>query len=115
MELKVNVLPTQTGLLFVINVMLGRAFAVMLVVILHPVTLSSKVIIVAPASTPVTTPVFTSIEALPGLLLLHVPGLTSASLSVIVEPTHTLDAPLIAGGKAFTVMVTGADDPQPVV
>jgi hypothetical protein len=44
------------------------------------------------------------------LLLLHVPP-DIASLRVVVDPTHTLNVPPIAGGAGFTVMIRVAAQP----
>ena len=61
--------------------------------------------VTTPAATPVTTPPET--VAL-GLLALHTPPLT-ASVSVILAPTFTLDAPVIVPDVVvFTVIVTVA-------
>ena len=46
--------------------------------------------------------------------MLHVPP-GKKSLNVIVEPTHTDDAPPIGEGPAFTVTTTDAKQPEPLV
>lgn len=62
----------------------------------HPV-LMVYVMVTAPASTPVTTPVVPSIAAIDGLLLLHVPPPVPCVI-VTVYVLHTLAGPLIADG-----------------
>ena len=57
-----------------------------------------------PADTPVTRPV-PAIVAAVVLLLLHVPPMV-ASVSGVVEPTHTVAVPVIAGGPEVTFTVT---------
>lgn len=69
-------------------------------------------IVAVPADTPVTTPE-ASIEATTVLLLLHVP-LPVTSLSVVVEPAHTLAVPVMADGTALTVTVVVAIQPRTV-
>ena len=60
-------------------------------------------IVVVPADTPVTTPVVSITEAMPGRLLLQVPPVV-ASAKVVVELTHTLSIPVIAKGNGSTVI-----------
>jgi len=80
-------------------------------VTLHDVAGTVYIIVVDPTATPVTTPV-EEILPMPGALLLQTPpGL--ASVSVIVEPTHTLLDPPIGNGFAFTVTTVVVE--QPVV
>jgi hypothetical protein len=70
--------------------------------------------VVLPAEIPVTTPVLASIVAAAVEPLLHVPPATLL-LSIIVDPAHTEDGPLIvpAFASAFTVNATDAVfDPQ---
>ena len=55
------------------------------------------VMTVVPKVPPVTTPVAEPIVATPVLLLTHVPPLT-ASVRVMVAPTHTAVGPLIGAG-----------------
>ena len=63
---------------------------------------------------PVTTPVPLTV-AKTVLLLLHVPPLI-ASDNGVVEPTHTVDKPVIgAVVVAITVTVVEAEHPGPVV
>ena len=65
-----------------------------------------------PVVTPVTLPVPEPIvNALPPAL--HTPPLTP-SASVVVAPTHTLPAPVIAVGVAFTVTVFVAAQPATI-
>jgi hypothetical protein len=59
---------------------------------------------VDPAVTPVATPVPEPIVATDVALLVQVPPAV-ASVNVVVTPEHTLDAPDIADGSAFTVAV----------
>ena len=59
--------------------------------------------LVVPAATPDTMPVVEPIVATPVALLLHVPPAVLLA-SVIVRPTQTLVAPVIAE-SAFTVIV----------
>ena len=54
-----------------------------------------------PAVTPATVPVDEPIVALP-LLLLQVPP--PASVKFVVDPAHTLLAPVIDDGNGFTVI-----------
>ena len=62
-------------------------------------------IVVVPVAMPVTIPVVAPTVAVPGELLSHVPpGVGSASM--IVEPTHTAEAPDMAPGKGLTTMFT---------
>lgn len=84
------------------------------VVIRHPVVLSVNVMVVGPVCIPVTVPDREPTVPLAKLLLLHVP-VGSVSVSVMLDPTHTAGEPLIVGGKGFTVTVTAAEAPQPVV
>lgn len=62
-----------------------------------------------PTPTPVTVPVFEPMVATASVLLVHVPPETLL-LRLIVEPTHTEEAPLIvpALGTGFTVTVAEA-------
>src|ERR1043165_3698376 len=66
----------------------------------------------APAATPVTTPVASTV-AVAELLLLHTPPLIALA-NAVVEPTHTDDAPVIDGTEP-TVMLAVAVQPPPVV
>jgi len=92
----------------------GTGFMVNTFVIWQLVVLSVKVIVVGPVPMPVTSPEPELMDAFPGLLLLHVPS-ASASVNVVVDPVQTFDDPFITGGSALTLMVTGAEDPQPVM
>ena len=67
--------------------------------------------VTVPAVTPVTIPVLAPTDAVPVLLLLHVPPVV-AELSVVTAPVHTVDAPDIAAGNGLTV--TTAITRQPV-
>jgi hypothetical protein len=64
-----------------------------------------------PAATPVTVPVLVTV-AMDVLPLLHVPPLVG-SVYTVVEPTHTLAAPLMADGEAITEIVLKAVHPVP--
>ena len=66
-------------------------------------------IVVVPASRPVTTPELLPTVAVVALLLLHVPPV-GVLLSVLLLPTHTVGVPPITAGRALTV--TLADTPQ---
>ena len=57
--------------------------------------------VAVPADMPVTNPVEVMV-AIVVLLLLQTPPMV-ASLSVVVDPTHTLAMPVIAGGPAVIV------------
>jgi len=72
---------------------------------------SVNVMVTVPAEFPVTTPVPEPTDASVGLLLLHV-ELPEPSVSVVVDPTHTLVVPPIAEGSALTV--NGVLAKQPV-
>ncbi len=62
---------------------------------------------------PVITPVDEPIVATDGLLLVHVPP--PELVTVLVDPTHTEETPVIAAGSTFTVKVVLDDAPQPVL
>ena len=66
-----------------------------------------------PARLPVTIPSVGSTDAMPGALLVQLPG-TVRSLSVMVEFTHTLFAPSIADGSAITLTVVDAVPVKPL-
>ena len=59
-------------------------------------------------------PVAAPIVARPALLVDHTPDAV-ASANVVVAPTHTVAAPVIAAGTSLTVKVTVASVPQPIV
>ena len=71
-------------------------------------------IVVEPFDTPVTTPVKEPTDAIPELLLVHVPP-DDALASVVVKPTHTLVVPVIAAGSGLIVTVVLALAVQPLV
>jgi len=82
----------------------GCAFTLITLVTYAPV-LFVKVITVVPGDIPVTTPEVMPTVATAVLLLVHdTPG--EASVTFMVEPTHTIDGPIIAPGSGFTVIVT---------
>ena len=62
------------------------------------------VMVAVPGDTPNTMPAVGVTAATDGLLLLHVPPDT-VLVRIIVEPTHTLEGPPIAGGPVVTVTV----------
>jgi hypothetical protein len=66
--------------------------------------------VVVPVERPVTIPLVASTVAIDILLLLQVP-VEVASLSVIVDPGHTDEAPVIAAGRGFTVAMAVATQP----
>ena len=70
--------------------------------------------VVVPALTPVTIPVLAMV-ATAVLVLLHVPPAV-ASLNEVVEPLHTIKAPLIPGGVVGNIStvttVVAATGPQ---
>jgi hypothetical protein len=71
-------------------------------------------IVVVPAVMPATTPLELPTEAMPVALLLHLPP-DGLSLSVIVNPAHTLPGPVIVPGNGLmvTVVVLVAVQPEP--
>ncbi len=81
----------------------GNAFTVITLVVEQPPP-NEYVIVTIPGFTPVTIPVKDPTVAIVSELLLHVPPLM-ISLSVIVDPTHTLDGPVIGAGEELTVTV----------
>jgi hypothetical protein len=85
----------------------GEAFTVMALVTAQ-LPGSVYEIVADPAPTPDTTPPDTVALA---VVLVHVPP-ALPSVRVVVEPVHTVAAPLIAAGTACTV--TTASDLQPV-
>jgi len=98
--------PTQTDVLPVITA--GTGFTVIGVALMHPV---DKVYVIdnVPDVTPVTIPVEPTV-ANAVLLLAQVPP-PVASVSPIVDPTHTVAGPEIFAGNAFTVTVRVAIQP----
>jgi len=63
-----------------------------------------------PDATPVTLPVAEPTIATPVLLLNHVPP-DVVFASVDIDPSHTLNVPVIAAGLAFTVIVSFLEHP----
>jgi hypothetical protein len=80
----------------------GRGLTVMLLIAVQPVDVIVYVISALPVPAPVTIPLLEPTVATARSLLLHVPPVV-ASVNVIVDPTHTKDAPPIEAGKGFTV------------
>ena len=78
----------------------GNGFTISVAVTEHPTRV--YVMVSSPAFMAVTKPVPGTIVALV-LLLLHVPPVVP-SLSVVVEPTHIDELPVIATGVGFTVI-----------
>jgi hypothetical protein len=72
------------------------------------------VITTAPALTPVITPVEEPILAVVVALLLQVPPVDVVD-KVMVDPTQTLEAPVMAAGRLFTVIAVVARQPVPSV
>jgi hypothetical protein len=58
-----------------------------------------------PVSSPVITPVPVAINAVAGLLLLHVPPVVAIA-AVVVAPLHTVVATIIVAGVGDTVTTT---------
>lgn len=94
----------------------GRQLTVIALVVVQPEP-NEYVMVAVPGAgvqdIPVTRPVATSIVAIAGVLLAHVPP-PVALASVIVCPTHTLLGPVIAPGNAFTVTSAVAEQPDTV-
>ena len=78
----------------------GEAITVIVLVTVQPVP-NEYVIVVLPGATPSTTPLREPTVATPELLLQTPPG--TPSVRVVVRPTHTLEAPVIATGEVLTV------------
>jgi hypothetical protein len=87
----------------------GKGLTVSVLVVLQPVG-NLNVMIVVPATMPVTIPEREPIEAAP-VLLVHVPLPTS--VSVTVPPTHTVNGPEIGDGNGLTVNTAVAAQPAP--
>jgi hypothetical protein len=79
----------------------------------HSVVLLVKVKVAVPPLTPVTTPALVTV-ATAALLLVHVPPVVG--LKAVVEPTHTVLAPVILTlGFTFTVNGAVATELQPLL
>ena len=105
-ELKVVVEPTQT-LVFPVNAAtVGNAFTVInfVAVVEQPLAVTVYLISAVPFDTPVTTPLEFTV-AIPVALLVQTPPAV-VLLNIVVDPTHTEVAPVVAAtiGKAFTVI-----------
>ena len=117
-SVSVVVTPAQIVVVPVIAPADGSAFTVFIIVavLLQPVLPSVIVypIVAVPAAMPVTTPPAT--VAVPGALLLQVPPV-AASVSVVVEPAHSLAVPVIGAtaGPASVVHVTELAAVQPAM
>src|SRR4051812_50059915 len=68
----------------------GKGLTVTTTVAGQPVAIPVKVIVARPVATPPTMPVPPVTVAIPRLLLLQLPPPMAASLSTVIEPTHTL-------------------------
>ena len=88
----------------------GKALTVTVAEVLQPVVVNVYKIVDVPADRPVTNPDDEPTMAAVVLLLLQVPP-PVPSLSGVALPTHTLSAPVIATGKALTVIVLTAKHP----
>jgi len=94
----VVVLPTHN--VVVPPIAAGTGFTVIVFVAWQPVEVMMSVIVAVPAATPVTTPEDASIVATEVLLLLQeAPDIVD--VSVIVEPAHTTDGPVIDGNASI--------------
>ena len=90
----------------------GNGLTVTIIVFVHPVG-AVKIIADVPATTPPITPVADPAVAMDVLLLAQVPG-PEASVSVVVDPAHTVAMPVIAAGCGFTErVVVAAQSPPP--
>ena len=78
----------------------GGAATVTVTVVVQPVADDVNLITDVPTATPVTAPVAATTVAAVVVALLQVPPPTAASVNAVVEPTHTLVVPVIAGGNA---------------
>ena len=92
----------------------GEGLTVSVVVMRQPVYCNVYVIVTVPADTPATASVSEPVAVPPapvilaivGSLLLQIPGTVSVvdvSPSVVVKPTHTLSAPVMAAGNGLMV------------
>jgi hypothetical protein len=96
--------PAQTDCVPVMAPALGKELTVATVVVIQPVDATLYVIVEVPAATPPNVPPLT--VAMPVLLLTQVSP--PVPLNVVAEPAHTVAAPPIADGVAFTVVVVDA-------
>jgi len=101
--------PTQTCWVPVIP---GVGLTVTDLVETHPLP-RVYVIVVDPATIPVTMPPVPTLAIVP-LALDHIP-LAVTSLNAVVEPSHTVCVPVIAAGEALTVAIEVATQPLDVV
>jgi uncharacterized protein (DUF362 family) len=104
--LTVVVLPIHNDVLDPVILVVGRALTVTVLVASdgHNVVLLVNVNVAVPPLTPVTTPAFVTVATV-ALLLTHVPPVEG--LSVVVEPSHIVLAPVILT-LGFTFTVNGA-------
>jgi hypothetical protein len=84
----------------------GNEYTVATAVTLQPIGVV-YVILFVPFINPVNTPVFVSIVAIDGLVLIQVPPVW-ACVSVLVRPTHAARLPEIELGTALIVIVAVA-------
>ena len=101
-SLKLVVSPWHTTGLPAIDA--GNGLTVTIADDIHPVGSLYVIVAVPNGPVPVTKPVMKSTLAVPGTLLLHVPDGVK-SLNCVVRPEHTFNAPVIAAGNGFTVIV----------
>ena len=84
----------------------GTGLTVTVAVLIQPVP-REYVISAVPEAIPVTTPVEASTEAMLGDALVHVPP-GMVFVKVVVLFTHTVNGPVMAAGKGFTVTTLAA-------
>jgi hypothetical protein len=106
-SLSVLVAPTQKVVVPIIaNGVAGDGLTVIIwfTVLVPQLLVNEYCIVVPPAATPVTSPVVLTV-AVAGVTLDQVPPLV-ASVNVVVAPTHTVAAPLIAAIVGTSSIVT---------
>jgi len=86
-----------------VPVIAGTAVTVIVVIRMHPV-LSIYVMMAVPVLMPAAIPVDEPMVAIPLLLLVQIPPETEL-FKVVVEPIHAIVAPVITGGREFTVTI----------
>ena len=90
----------------------GNGLTVTIALTVQPVE-AVYTIVVVPAATPVTIPVPAPTDPVVGALLLHIPN-DVASVKAVVEPIHTLNAPVIAATAVGWVTVAEPVAVQPL-
>ena len=108
-ELNVVVSPIQTSSVPVIGS--GNGLTVRVFITIQSVP-KPYVMLVVPADSVVTNPVVKPIVATLGLPLIHVPPKT-ASVHVVVCPTHSTPVPIMGSGVGSKVTITMAVSLQP--